>query len=119
MSFDPTLPRCTERVPTALSGALSGAERPFCSRPLGHAGRHKVSRGKSGVGKTTWEWKTQQTPVAFAYNSPGGATRYDGFGAPISNPVPRGIKAGEIYQASACECRGMVHICAAFNGLVR
>jgi len=111
---NPNLPGCTERVPQALSGALSGAERPTCSRYRGHIGKHRASITKRGVGTTSWEWKTQ--PVVVAESRP---PMYDGFGAPISNPVTPTRNVGKPFVSAECECRGMVHICAAFRGLVR
>lgn len=112
--------RCTARVPDALSGALNGPDRPVCHRVQRHDGKHRAQLVKRGVGKTSWEWKDEVDPPV---RIPPEVT-FDGFGARISSPVvttsgPRGMRVGEIYQASACECRGVTHVCAPFRGLVR
>jgi hypothetical protein len=101
--------RCTETVPEALTGALSGGKPPVCHRDKGHTGKHRAYRGKRGVGKTSWEWKTQPKPEY--------RPTYDGFGAPISSPQP--IQTSRMVRNHICGCRGLVHGCDYLRGLVR
>jgi len=95
--------RCTERVPPRLCGGLKGDARPQCERAGNHK-RHRAERYLRGVGKTSWEWKSETAPQLEVKKA----------------PAKKKIKRWAPKESHGrCGCEGMFHICDSYRDLLR